>query len=71
MPIARWTKEETLQANGGKHVVVRYYDGDEKEDMISFFASAGVDVDTIITARIPDMNERLAQNEFEALVGAA
>jgi len=71
MPIASHLKEESVQANGGKHVVLRLYDQDGREYMISFFAAAGVDVDTIVTSRIAEMDEQLAIQEFEALVGAA
>jgi hypothetical protein len=70
MPITSHLKEESTQANGSKHVVLRMYDQDGREYMLSFFAAVGVDVDTIVTGRIAEMDEQLAQSEFEALVGA-
>jgi hypothetical protein len=70
MPITSHLKEESIQANGSKHVVLRMYDQDGREYMLSFFAAAGVDVDTIVTGRIAETDEQLAQAEFEALVGA-
>ena len=69
MPIVSWQKEVSTNADGSRHVVVRQYDQDGKEYMYSFFAGVGVDVDTIITNRIADMDEQLAQAEFETLVG--
>ena len=69
MPIVSHTKAETTQADGSKHVVVRYYDQDGKEYMISFFAAVGVDIDTIINNRIAAMDEQLAQAEFDQIVG--
>jgi hypothetical protein len=70
MPITSHLKEESVQANGSKHVVLRMYDQDGREYMISFFAAVGVDVNTIITNRIAEMDVQLADQEFEALVGA-
>jgi len=70
MPITSHLKEESTQANGGKHVVLRMYDQDGREYLLSFFAAVGVDVDTIVANRITEMDEQLAQMEFETLVGA-
>jgi hypothetical protein len=69
MPIVSHIKEVSTQENGSQHVVVRYYDQDGKEYMVSFFAAVGVDVDTIINNRIADMDEQLAQSEFQQIVG--
>ena len=69
MPIVSHVLEQSTQANGGTHNVVRMYDGDGKEYMISFFAAVGVDVDTIISNRKAAMDEQLAQSEFEQIVG--
>jgi hypothetical protein len=70
MPITSHLKEESVQANGSKHVVLRLYDQDGREYMMSFFAAVGVDVNTIVTSRIAEMDEQLAQSEFDTLVGA-
>jgi len=70
MPIVSHLTESSQQANGGHNVTARYYDQDGKEYMLSFYAAAGLDVEGMVTARIPDLDEQLAQQEFEALVGA-
>jgi hypothetical protein len=69
MPIVSHVLEQSTQANGGTHNVLRMYDGDGKEYMISFFAAVGVDVNAIITSRKAAMDEQLAQSEFEQIVG--
>lgn len=69
MPIVSHVLEQSTQANGGTHNVLRMYDGDGREYMISFFAAVGVDVDTIITNRKAAMDEQLAQAEFEQMIG--
>lgn len=71
MPIVRWVKEVTPQGDGGSHVVVRYFDGLENQKMESFFADQDTNIDAKIEGRIPDLNEQLAADEFEAIVGAA
>lgn len=71
MPIVSHTLEQTTQANGSTHNVVRLYDQDAREYMQSFFAPAGFDVQGRINMMIAEMDEQLAQAEFEALVGAA
>jgi hypothetical protein len=70
MPITSNTLEQTTQANGGTSNIVRLYDQDAREYMQSFFAPANYDVQGRINSMIAEMNEQLAQNEFEALVGA-
>ena len=70
MPIVNHTTSITINANGSQYAVIRYYDQDGTEYMQSFHAPAGADVDGIATARIPEMDEQLAQQEFETLVGA-
>lgn len=70
MPIVSHTTSITVNANGSQYVVVRYYDQDGREYMQSFHAPAEADADGIAVGRIPEMDEQLAQQEFEALVGA-
>jgi hypothetical protein len=69
MPIVSHITQSNTQADDSKSVVVRYYDQDGREYMISFFAGVGVDVETIINNRIADMDEQLALSEFEQIVG--
>ena len=71
MPIVNHTTSITTNTDGSRYVVARYYDQDGQEYMQSFHAAAGLDVETIVAGRIPDMDEQLAQSEFEAMVGAA
>ena len=70
MPIVSHNLEQTTQANGGTHNVLRMYDGDAREYMVSWYAPAGFDNAAKISATIAGMDEQLKQTEFEALVGA-
>lgn len=70
MPITLHTLEYTTQANGGTHNIIRMFDQDASEYMQSFFAPAGFDVQGRINTMIAEMNEQLAQSEFEALIGS-
>ena len=70
MPIVSHTLEQTTQANGGTSNIVRLFDQDAREYMQSFFAPSGFDIDGRINAMIAEINEHLAQQEFEAIVGA-
>jgi len=71
MPITNTILEQTPQANGGTSNIVRLYDQDAQEYMQGFFAPADFDVQGKVNSMVAEMNEQLAQNEFEALVGAA
>ncbi len=70
MPIVSHTTSITVNANGSQYAVIRYYDQEGREYMQSFHAPADADVEGIAVGRIPEMDEQLAQQEFEALVGA-
>lgn len=70
MPIQSHTLEQTTQSNGGTQNIVRLFDQDAREYMQSFYAPAGFDVEGRINMMIAEMDEQLAQQEFEALVGA-
>ena len=69
MPIVSHTLEQSTQANGGTHNVVRFYDQDAREYMQSFFAPAGFDVSGKITTMQAGLDEQLKQNEFESIFG--
>lgn len=71
MPIVSHTLEQTVQANGGTSNIVRLYDQDANQYMQSFFAPAGFDITGRINTMIAEMDEQLAQAEFEALVGGS
>ena len=70
MPIVTHTVEQSTQANGGRSVVLRMFDQDGREYMISFFLPATVDLEAIVSARITAQDQQLAEAEFEQLVGA-
>jgi hypothetical protein len=71
MPIVSNTLAATTQADGSSSNVVRLYDQDGTEYTQSFFAPAGFNIQTKIDMMIAEMNEQLAQTEFETLVGGA
>jgi hypothetical protein len=47
------------------------YDQDARQYMISFFAPAEFDVQTLVQNRVAEQNVQLAEQEFEQIVGAA
>lgn len=69
MPIQSHTLEQTTQANGSTHNVLRMFDQDGVAYMLSFFAP-GTDVTAIVIQRIAAMDAQLAEAEFEQIVGA-
>lgn len=71
MPILSHTLESNVQANGSTSNVLRLYDQDAREYMITFNAPAGFDIDAKIALTIVEMDEQLKVSEFEAIVGAA
>lgn len=70
MPIQSHTLEQTTQANGSTHSVLRMFDQDGKQYMASFFAPAAADVNAIVTAKITATDAALADAEFGQIVGA-
>jgi len=70
MPIVSHTIEESVQANGGKNYTVRFYDQDSKSYTQAFYAPVGFDIDSWILNKTAELDEWLAQAEFDALVGA-
>ena len=62
--------EESTQADGSKHVVLRLYDQDGKEYMTPYFEPAGADRTAMIARRVTEQNERLAVSEFESMIEA-
>lgn len=70
MPITNHTIESSVQANGGTHNVLRMFDQDGQQYMVSFFLPAGVDVAPVVSNRIVQVDAQLAAAEFEAIVGA-
>jgi hypothetical protein len=70
MPITNHTLAQSVQANGSTHNVLRMYDQDAREYIISFFAPADFDVGALVQNRIAEQDVQLAEMEFEQLVGA-
>jgi len=69
MPIVSSTVQSTVQANGAQSVVVRLYDQDAREYTQQFYAPAGFDVAAKVQAMTVQLDEQLALDEFNALVG--
>ena len=69
MPIVSNTVESTTQADGSLSVVVRLYDQDGREYMQSFFAPAGFNVAGKVQSMTAQLDEQLATDEFNSLVG--
>ncbi len=70
MPIVSHNLEQSTQANGGTHNVLRMYDGDAREYTVTWYAPAGFDNSTKVSATIVELDEQLKQTEFESLIGA-
>lgn len=71
MPIVNHTLEQSVQVDGSTHNILRMYDQDARQYMISFFAPAEFDVQTLVQNRVAEQNVQLAEQEFEQIVGAA
>ena len=69
MPIVNTTFEETVNADGSRNVIVRNFDQDGKEYKYSQFAAVGFDVQADNAIKVANLNEQLANQEFEALIG--
>ena len=69
MPIVQHTISATTQADGSSNNVLRMYDQDATEYMVSFNAPAGFNVQAKIDNTIAGLNEQLAESEFQALLG--
>ena len=69
MPIVQNNVQSTTQADGSLSVVVRLYDQDAREYTQAFFAPAGFNVEGRVQTMIADLNEQLALDEFNALLG--
>lgn len=69
MPIVQHTIESSLQANGSTNNVLRLFDQDGTEYTQIFNAPAGFNLQTKIDNTVAEMNEQLAEAEFQALLG--
>ena len=69
MPIVQHIIEPSVQANGSTNNVLRMYDQDATEFTQVFNAPEGFNIQAKIDTTIAGLNEQLAENEFQALVG--
>ena len=69
MPITNHNLEQTVQANGGTSNIVRLYDQDGNEYLQSFYAPPDFDVAARIASMIAELDEQLATNEFNTILG--
>ena len=69
MPIVQHTLTVSTQANGSTNCVLRMYDQDGTEYMQTFNAPAGFDTNTKVQNTIVGLDEQLALQEYQALVG--
>lgn len=68
MPITQSIWTATPQANGGQNVVERHLYNDTEVASYQWFAEAGMDVQAVVDARVAQINEQLAQAEYERIV---
>lgn len=69
MPIVSHTLESSTQANGSTSNILRMYDQDGREYMVTFFAPVNFDTQGKVNLTIAEMDEQLAQTEFETIFG--
>lgn len=70
MPIVSHTIQSSAQPDGSTQNILRLYDQDAREYMLAFPAPAGFDLNARVATAIAEMNVQLAEQEFEAIVGA-
>jgi hypothetical protein len=70
MPIVTHTVEQSVQADGRISYVLRLYDQDGTERLSTGLLPAGFDVAALVSARIAQADEQLAEDEFNSLVGS-
>lgn len=70
MPIVAHTIQSNVQPDGSTQNILRMHDQDANEYLLTFFAPAGFDTATRVANAIIERNVQLAEQEFEALVGA-
>lgn len=71
MPIVNHRLESTTQADGSTQNILRMYDQDAREYTTGWSAPVGFDNQTKVNLVITEMNEQLAESEFNQIVGQA
>lgn len=69
MPIVSHNLQQSAQPDGRTYNVLRLYDQDAREFTQTYWAPSGFDHTARINAFIAEMDDQLAQDEFDALVG--
>ena len=69
MPIVQQDLQTSQQADGSSNVILRMWDQDATEYLQTFNAPAGFDIAGKVSLVVADLNEQLAVNEFQAVVG--
>lgn len=69
MPIVSHTLSTSTQPDGSTNNVLRMYDQDATEYMVTFRAPVGFNVQAKIDNTIAEMDVQLAEAEFQALIG--
>lgn len=69
MPITQSTWDATPQANGGQNITERHMYNDTEVAAYQWYAEPGMDIQAIVDARVAQLNEQLAQAEYERIVG--
>lgn len=72
MPVVNSVWDAVTQADGGKSVTERHFDQDGSEvTLLTWYAPAGTDIQSVVTARVASLNVQLADQEFEAIIGGS
>lgn len=69
MPIVLHTLQTNVQADGSSQNILRMYDGDAQEYLLTFVAPAGFNLQARVDSAIIERNEQLAESEFQTLLG--
>lgn len=69
MPIVTHTLQTSTQADNSTSNVLRMYDQDASEYMVTWHAPAGFDNAAKVAFAIAGMDEQLATSEFNSIVG--
>lgn len=71
MPVTQSIWQASDQAGGGQNVVeTHYYNDIVVAGPFQWYAAPGMNVQAIVDARVAQINEQLAQAEYERIVGA-
>jgi hypothetical protein len=71
MPVTNSTTQISEIGNGHRYVVERHYDQDSREvGFLTWTAGPDVDIAAVVAARVAQIDEQLAQAEFDAIVEA-